>query len=230
MASGYLTTAHQLEKIDVEFNRLNPNQHWAGFAIHAPRADKSPAASLWPFAPMFEIMRRPAASAEVDPQRHDLGVQLGVSRELFGKIWRLDPWLRYGAALAALLLILVVCYELRRHFDDVWTLRFGLRNIIVTASLGLLALWLPLLKYVRIEKAASSWIAKGLAATLGMLASHAHLILFDPRFLKRGSLARLRALKTVPPPPGMPAAHANSGADIGMEQEIVPAAASAGQR
>lgn len=194
MASGYLTTAHQLEVLDKEFKRLNPGQNWSGFDIQAPRADQSVNTTRWPFIAMFEVMRRPPVGA-ADPQRDDLGVQLGVSRELFGKVWRLDKRLSYGGAVAGLLALCALGYQVKRHWGDSWSFELGVAQVVM-ALVGVAALiTMPMLKYLRFRKAASSVMIKALLATLGAAASHLHLLVFDPMFLRRGKLERLLSLK-----------------------------------
>lgn len=213
MASGYLTTAHQLEVLDNEFKRLHPGQNWSGFDIQAPRADQSANTTSWPFIAMFDVMRRPPVGA-ADPQRHDLGLQLGVSRELFGKIWRLDQRLSYGGAAVAAVALLMLARWVWRHWGDGWSFHFGVAQVIMAVVGAGVVMGVPVLKYLRFRKAASSWMIKLMLATLGAAASHLHLLVFDRLFLKRGKLERLQGLNKRPASSPSASASINGSEDV----------------
>ena len=207
MASGYLTTAYQLEQLDEEFKLTNPGESWGGFDIRAPRADHRPGASRWPFAPIFEIIGKPSNSSDL--RRRDLGLQLRVGREMFGKVWRLDQGLQRLAMVVGLLALVALGYAYRTYAHTIWTIapviEFSTSAIVSGAALALLIFVFPIMKFVRFKKAGESLIAKVIAATVGMVACNLHLLLFERVFLKRGSLVRLMRLGAAPlasPVPG----------------------------
>jgi predicted acylesterase/phospholipase RssA len=196
MASGYQATARQLEQLDDEYQLTNPGQRWGGFDVHAPRASSATGAGAWPFAALFDIIGKEPASPDL--RRHDLGIQLAVSRELFGKVWRLHGTLQ-GIAVAAVIAVLaLIAYEFGLHAGEEWPFapQFTLStNGILAAIIGALAVFgFPVLKFVRIRKADESWAVRALAASFGWIACNIHLAVFDGMFLRRGSLQSLLRL------------------------------------
>ena len=195
MASGYLMTECQLKQLDHEHKLTHQGQRWGGFDVHARRETLASGETAWPFAQLFEIMGKPPADSDL--RRHDLGIQLAVSRELFGKVWRLDSRLQRGALVLALAVLAGTAYLAGLNADATWTTpqyTLTVAQFLLAVLLAVVALAFPAFKLLRIKKAGRSWAIKVLVATVGVIACKIHLWLFDPVFLRRGKLDGLLRL------------------------------------
>jgi len=162
--------------------------HWAGFDVDAPRRGD------WPFARLLPLL---AADPDGSDRRaRDLARQLKVSRMLFGKVWKLVPWLTATAtaiAVAALILGGLWIYE---HWTAVYqlTIEIGVAKVSLAVALLIAGMLVPLTRYLRIRSAGQSALIMFMSATFGWIATNIHLRIFDPLFKRRGSLKRLMNL------------------------------------
>ena len=183
MLSGYQMTDYELRSLQERHSNQGEAGQWGGFDINAPIKQD------WPFLPLKEIMKLDSRST--DPRRQDLGQQLEVASQLAFKLWRLSPGLRaasWAIGISASLMILAAIFL---HRTDVlqWETSIGQLSILVIFTLGIMSF--PLLKWLNPQKAAREYVSKTLLAFLGYLAARVHLHIFDPWFLKRGTLSRL---------------------------------------
>lgn len=195
MASGYLVTRRQLEQLDADHRRAGLPASWGGFEIDAPMALAPDGQPRWPFAPLIPIMALPPDSA--DPRRRDLGVQLRAAKEMFFRVWHLVAWLRALAITLGALVALALAAWIATRWSTEVTLRwhFGVGALTIAVVVAVLALFVPLVKYVQPRRATQTVLGMTLIALIGFAASRLHLLLFEPLLRARGRLARLLALR-----------------------------------
>jgi len=104
MLSGYRMTEHAFQ------SGLRGNATKAGFNVDAPREQ-------WRFLELESTMR---STANEDPQRADLALQLSVASQVFGKSWRLLRPLRWAASLGITLVAGGVLVALAAAFKRLW--------------------------------------------------------------------------------------------------------------
>ena len=161
---------------------------WGHFDIDA-------GSGSWPFTKLIPIMG--LAGDENDPRRDELGRQLDVSAMLFGKIWKLDPLLRFisggfgmGVLLVAVVALVWLCWDKPLYAG---TVTIGPLVLALVAALATATL--PVLRLLKPQKVARSWVVKIWLATIGAVLAKLHLKVFDPMFIKQGRLARLLGMK-----------------------------------
>ncbi len=193
MASGYLLARRQLKQLGDEHRKAgNPDNHWAGFDVDAPMAGDAAGKSLWPFAPLIELMALPPNSA--DPRRKDLGVQLAASSVMFFRVWHLVPWLKalgiaFAAAAAGALGLWIA-----RHWDRTIGYETSVGAIVIAAVVAIVALSVPAIRLLQPRQATKTVLGTVFVALFGFVASRIHLAVFEPLLRARGRLARLLAL------------------------------------
>lgn len=188
MASGYRMTEHQLQELDKRHKAAGLDGSWAGFDVGAPcRSD-------WPFASLLPVM---AADPEGrDRRAHDLAFQLGVSRMLFGKVWKLVPALSTTAIALALAGLVAGGLWVYGNWQSKYALQyeFSVSELVIGVALLLAGALLPLAKFIKPLETFRKWLFMVVLATIGCVFMNLHLWFFDPLFKWRGSLARLMKL------------------------------------
>jgi len=185
MASGYLMADNQLQHLDEQHKASGLAGTWGGFDIVAQRSEG------WPFGPLLPLIGDDPAGS--DCRARDLAIQLKVSSELFGKVWKLVPWLRTTAIVLLIALLIAASYWVYKNWEQVYTLAVELSVAKIIIGIGLLALTVlfPMTRYIRLRSASQSALFMIFVATLGWVAMNLHLLLFDPLFKRRGKLDRL---------------------------------------
>ena len=161
---------------------------WAGFDIDAPRNGD------WQFAQLLPVMAADPDGA--DPRARDLGVQLGVSNMLFGKVWKLIPALSAIAVALAAALVIAAGYWLFTHWQSAFLLRyeFSVGDIVIAAAILAAGILLPLAQFIRPLETFRKWLFMIVPATVGCILTNLYLWILDPLFKWRGRLARLLKL------------------------------------
>ncbi|MBE0620624.1 MAG: patatin-like phospholipase family protein, partial [Burkholderiales bacterium] len=188
MASGYLMTEHQLRELDKAHKSAGLAGGWAGFDVGAPRR------SDWQFAGLLSVM---AGDPDGGDQRaRDLALQLGVSKMLFGKVWKLVPALGTAAIVLALAVLVAVGVWTYDHWQSKFALQYELSvgEIVIGVVVLLVGMLLPLGKFIKPLETFRKWLFMIVLATAGCISMNLHLWLFEPLFKWRGSLARLMKL------------------------------------
>lgn len=183
MASGYLMTRKQLEKLQEQHQKDGNPGNWGGFEINASQSRD------WNFLKLKNLLaEKPGGQASKN--RKDLELQLKAGSELFLKAWQLIPWLKYAAYAAtglagfALLKLIVSQWH-----STLFSMSFG---GMIIAVLGLLAaLFIPAMKWLNPQKEARSIVIKAAIALTGYILAKVHLNLIDRVFIARGKLDRL---------------------------------------
>jgi predicted acylesterase/phospholipase RssA len=188
MASGYLMTKHEFQRLDREHKTRGGQGSWGHFDVDAPSRGEQ----YWPFLKLEPVLGLPHDSS--DPQRVDLGRQLKVSASVFLKAFRLIPWLgAIGVSALALVVAALAWWVWTR-----WSTTIGYRTTI-----GAMTLAVALLAAGAVWKTAGladpgafkrSWLLTALVAGVGWVLTNLHLRLVDPLYLKRGKLERLLRL------------------------------------
>lgn len=188
MASGYLMADHQLQDLNKAHKAAGLGGNWAGFDVGAPRRND------WPFARLLPVM---AADPEGSDRRaRDLALQLGVSRMLFGKVWKLIPTLSTAAIALALAVFIVGSFLVYQNWQSKFALRyeFSMSQLVIGIAVLLAGVLLPLAKFIKPLETVRKWFFMVVLATVGCVFMNIHLWFFDPLFKRRGSLARLMQL------------------------------------
>lgn len=185
MASGYLMTKHEFERLDQEHRKRGGSGSWGGFEVDAP----SQGERAWPFLKLESLLAQPQDSSDL--RRADLGLQLAASSSVFLKAFKLIPGLRAAGLIAVTLLIAAAAYAVYAT----WSTTIGYETTV-----GAIVLALALLLAGMVWKAVGlanpravmrSWALKLVVAVAGWLFTNLHLKLVDPLYLRRGKLGRL---------------------------------------
>jgi hypothetical protein len=188
MLSGYRMTEQQFRELQRQHLASGEDGSWGGFDIAAPRAD-------WPFLVLEDLARLPPDAA--DARRQEIHRQMAASSMLFFRVWYLSPLLRVlagvagvGAAVGAIAWIALN-----------WNTAFELTSGPFTVGAVALALLLfgagvvaPVLRWLTPQQAVRGVLFKLGVAVVGWVAGRVHLAIFDPLFLRIGSLRRLLRL------------------------------------
>ncbi len=188
MASGYLMTAQQLRELDKAHKASELPGTWASFDVEARSSND------WPFSPLVPVM---AADPEgQDKRARDLATQLGVSRMLLGKVWRLVPALSSAGIALALACVVAAGVWTYQNWHSSYPLRYELsvREAVIGLAIVAAGLVAPLARFIRPVETIRNWLFMVVLATVGFVFTHLHLWLFDPLFIRRGSLERLMKL------------------------------------
>lgn len=184
MLSGYLMTKHQLAELHAEHKKSEGQGTWGDFVEDAPQQD-------WPFMALEPIVCQ--AKDSTDPRRTDLGEQLDASSSLFFKVWKLNPaWSRslrkVGIAVLAVLAVWIALHPKAA----------ALRLTVLIAGIlavGAAAAAVPTWNWLVPQRPLHNHIGRALAMIGGWVLAQFHLRVFDPRYLQRGELRRLMALR-----------------------------------
>jgi hypothetical protein len=188
MASGYLMTKHEFQRLDREHKARGAEGSWGHFDVEAPSRGEQ----YWPFLKLEQLLGEPPGNS--DPRREDLGRQLKVSGSPFLKAFRLIPWLgAIGAGVLALVVAAAVYWAWAR-----WHTTIGYQTTVGAVILTVLvlaagAIW-KLAALADPRAFMRSWLLMALAVALGWVLTNFHLRLVDPLYLKRGKLERLLRL------------------------------------
>lgn len=182
MLSGYLMTEHEFRELNRRYQRESgASDTWGGFDIDAPRAE-------WPFLKLEGLVRQPPDG--LDPQRTELGRQLEIGCSLAFKVWKLSRSLRAaswaGAVAAALLLGWLVYANWSTELVSV-----SVGGLVSLVGIIALTTVVPLVKRLRPQKMVNDYLSKIVVAGAGWIFANLHLRIFDPWFLRLGSLSRL---------------------------------------
>ena len=205
MASGYLMTDQQLQEVNKAHKAAGLDGSWAGFDVGAPRRND------WPFSSLLPVM---AADPEGSDRRaRDLAFQLGVSRMLFGKVWKLLPALSAAAIALALAGLVAGGLWVYANWQSKYALNyeFSVYEIVIGLALLLAGVLLPLGKFITPLETFRKWLFMLVLATLGCVIMNIHLWFFDPLFKWRGGLARLMRLGAQEHVPGRDMTSGSSG-------------------
>jgi predicted acylesterase/phospholipase RssA len=186
MLSGYLMTEHQFHELQRGHEKEGQPGTWGDFEVDAPRGE-------WAFLELEDLLRQAPDSPDV--RRRDLGLQLQVGSSRLFKVWKLIPALRAAgwAALVAALLALAALTAASWN-TPLPSLSLTVGALVVLLTLIAAGLLVPVLKWVSPERAMRGYLRKGLVAVIGFVAARVHLAFFDPLYLARGRLSRLRKL------------------------------------
>ena len=188
MASGYLMTKREFERLDQEHLKKGGTDTWGGFDVHAP----SRGPGFWKFLEIAPLMALPANN--LDPRREDLSRQLKAGSSRLFKAFKLCRGL---SALGIAVLALIACglgYLVYRN----WNLPVSLGTVggLMLAALLMVAgmLW-SAVRIANPQAVMRSVVCKSAAAFVGFILTNIHLHLVDGRFLSRGKLERLMRLR-----------------------------------
>jgi hypothetical protein len=181
MCSGYLMTEQQFKALQEQHQRSGDAGTWGSYQVDAPR-------EKWHFLDMEPILEKPDQAGTAGT---DLREQLNAGGSLVFKIWKLDPRLKmvaWAAAGAAFVLLAVLVYIYR---SEPLLPQITVGGFVIALLLALAAIFVPVFKWLRPEKATSGMVQKLIIALVGYLIAKLHLWIFDKMFLKRGKLGRL---------------------------------------
>jgi hypothetical protein len=188
MLSGYLMTSQEFQELQRLHEKNGEPGTWGDYDIDAPQQED------WPFLSLKPIVSEPETSS--DPRRQDLAKQLEASAQRFFKVWRLYPALRW-LSITALGVSVVLAMYLAWMYWDVSLITVG--GLILMLLLAIIIHFIPEVQWLSPERTGRSVLRRISLALFGYLATQVHLRVFDPLFLKRGSLERL--LKLAPKQP-----------------------------
>ena len=188
MLSGYLMTESEFKELDRQHRKDKEIGRWGDFDIDAPRSED------WPFLQLESLLRQAPDSS--DARRGELENQLAAGSALFFKIWKLSPTLR-GLVITGSVAAFALLIWLATTF---WGKEFlipavSVGGLVVFLILALLALLVPLTKWLRPQDAMRGYLGKLAVAFTGYIFTNLHLRIFDPLFIRRGKLKRLLSLK-----------------------------------
>jgi len=172
MTSGYRMTEHEFPR---SLQRVSP-----------PSVPEQ-----WDFLAIEEAMKRREGAAELKPF-------LGVSSELFLKVWRLAPRRYQLVALAPVILLSLLLLWLCWRYSSLPVLTLGtIGTTIVSLVIGALIGK----AFLRVVYLRETLVRIGMGIGLSLVASLIaclHLKFFDPWYLKLGRLTSLRTLSYPP--------------------------------
>jgi predicted acylesterase/phospholipase RssA len=185
MASGYLMTKHEFQRLDQEHRKRGAGGSWGDFDVDAP----SQGERAWPFLKLEALLAQPQDSSDL--RRTDLGLQLGVSSSVFLKAFKLVPWLRAAGLAVVALVIAAAAYAIYANWSATIGYQTTVGAILLAAALLLAGLVWKAVGLANPRALMRSWALKLLVAVAGWVFTNLHLKLIDPLYLKRGKLARL---------------------------------------
>ncbi|MGB5287898.1 MAG: patatin-like phospholipase family protein, partial [Ignavibacteriaceae bacterium] len=187
MLSGYLMTEHEFKKLDKEHKKVKKNESWGDFNVNAPREE-------WEFLKLENIMRLPDGSS--DARREEIEKQLDVSSSLAFKAWKLIPFLNYLSWILGLAVVSGLVWWLYNIWDEkIVFAPLSIGRSVIFVLLLIAGITVPILKWLQPQRAFRSYILKIVLAILGWIVAWIHLLIFDPLFIKRGSLKKLLKLE-----------------------------------
>ena len=186
MLSGYQATAERLHHLDERHRRKGGKGTWGDLAIGAPR-------EKWNFFQLEEIAAKPKDSSDL--RRGDLETQLAAGKNLLFKPFLLLPGLKL-AAIVGLVGALAALAWAFFEFRNRTLLNITLQDTLVMAGIFLaVTLGGPLVQtFLDRQGALRRILVKLLLPPAAWLLSNTYLLFINPRFLKRGTLARLLKL------------------------------------
>jgi hypothetical protein len=188
MYAGYVMTEHQFKTLQKKHERDGQKGTWGGFQVNAPRGN-------WNFLNReFEsLLQAPENSGKAGK---DLKKQLEVSSSKFFKIWKLNLTLKLSALAAALTIAMVLFFYLKANWGkDFISFSLTVEYFSIALLLLLGSIYFPIVKWLRPEKAARSYIFKFFLALFGFIIAKLHISIFNKMFVGRGELSRLLNLK-----------------------------------
>jgi len=196
MLSGYRMTKYQLTGLHAEHKKSEGEGTWGDFLADAPQQD-------WPFLALEPIVQLPKDSP--DPRRQDLGAQLDASSSLLFKVWKLNPaWSRSLRNLGIAVLAVVglwIASQPNPAKSLAWLL------IVIAGSVLLIggaAAAVPAWNWLVPQRPRHNYFGKALAMLGGWVVAQFHLRFFDERYLQRGALGKLLAMRSVNGSSGRP--------------------------
>jgi hypothetical protein len=188
MASGYLMTKREFERLNEEHGKRARDGTWGGFNINAP----SRGPSFWKFLELAPLLALPKESS--DRRRTDLGRQLDAGSSLFLKAFKLTPALgAIGIALLALV-IAALGYLVCKKWHNTVELSGTFGGVLLTLLIAVGGLLWRGIRVANPQAVMRSWLLKSALAFGGWVMTNFHLGLVDPVFIKRGKLERLMRL------------------------------------
>jgi predicted acylesterase/phospholipase RssA len=187
MLGGYLMTEYEFKELDKKHKHDGQPGSWGGFDVEASRGD-------WPFLDLEDLFKEPKDSSDV--RRQDLGLQLKVGSILAFKIWKLNGVLRWcswagaGAAVVVLIWFIYTYWDAQLPLPGVTI--GNLTSFVLLLAAGIL---FPLIRWLNPKNVIRGYGRKAILALGGFVVANIHLLIFDPMFLRRGSLGRLLKLK-----------------------------------
>jgi predicted acylesterase/phospholipase RssA len=188
MASGYLMTKREFERLDAEHRAKGGTGTWGDFDVGAPSRGQS----AWPFLALTPLLAMPSSAR--DRARADLGRQLAVGSSLFLRAFKLSRTLS-AVGLGLLALVVVTLGHL---VHENWGERVAFSGTVGGILLSLLLLAAGMVwrgvRFVNPEGVMRSWLVKVGVALGGFVLANLHVHLIDPIFKRRGKVARLLRL------------------------------------
>ncbi len=192
MVSGYRMIERELQKLDAKRRKEGRPGQWGDFDIHAPRGK-------WTFldADLERVMSLPDGSGDL--RRAELGRQLAAGASSVGKLWLVSPMLaRVSASIvgvAALAGSIWLWNSRALQTPEVNLGAFTYEAIALWVLMTLIAVAVPLARWLRPTKAGQAFLLKVLFATVGWLVANFHLAFVDRPYLWMTGLRRWRRLE-----------------------------------
>jgi predicted acylesterase/phospholipase RssA len=191
MMSGYAMTRYELRELAAKEEHKNGGVSWKGFTLTEEKEEDLK--KRWPFLCLCDIMRKDGDST--DQRRIDLEKQLKAGKQTFFKIWRLSPVLLVISILIGAAAVGAgICWlwdNWGRHF---FVCGFTPGEVILKIGVPLAIIAIPGLAWLFPMRALQSFITNMGLLFVGWIIAWIHLFIFDPWFLRRGSLRRLMRL------------------------------------
>ncbi len=190
MASGYLMTQREFERLNQEHTRGGGQGAWGGFDIDAP----SRGPGCWKFLEIAPLVAMP--KKEPDRRRADLGRQLEAGASHLFKAFMLCPGLKAAAIAALALIVFQLCRFVYQNWDLAVTLPLGTVGYLTVAALLIVAgtLW-TVLRLADPQAVVRRVLWKSAVALGGWVLSNLYLVFINGRFINRGKLKRLMCMR-----------------------------------
>lgn len=190
MASGYLMTKREFERLNQEHIAGGGQGTWGGFAIDAP----SRGSAYWKFLEIAPLMAMPKKDA--DRRRADLGRQLDAGASNLFKAFMLCLGLKTIAIAALALIVVQLCRFVYLNWDLAVRLPLGTVGHFTVAVLliGAGMIW-SVLRLADPQAVVRRVLWKSAVALGGWALSSLYLVFINGRFLSRGKLKRLMCMR-----------------------------------
>jgi hypothetical protein len=189
MASGYLMTKREFERLNQEHVAGGGQGTWGGFDVQAP----SRGPGCWKFLEIAPLMAMP--KKDLDRRRTELGRQLKAGASHLFKAFKLSLGLKTVAAAALALIVYQLCRFVYQNWDLAVTLPLGKVGHLTAAALLIAAgmLW-TVLRLADPQAVVRRVLWKSAVAFGGWVLSNLYLVFINGRFLNRGKLKRLMCM------------------------------------
>jgi predicted acylesterase/phospholipase RssA len=188
MASGYLMTKREFERLDAEHRAKGGPGTWGDFDVGAP--SRGPGA--WPFLALAPILATPSSSH--DRARADLGRQLAVGSSLFLRAFKLSRTLSAVGIGALVLIVVGLGYLVYENWGEKVAFSGTVGGILLSVLLLVAGMVWGGVRFLNPEGVMRSWLVKAGVALGGFGLANFVVYVIDPIFKRRGKAARLLRL------------------------------------